>query len=125
MALNTNKDLKIYYSIHEVAEQFNVAESLLRFWEQEFPQLRPHKAGRNIRQYSKEDVDTVRVIYNLVKVRGLKLAAARNILSNNKEGTARISEAIDRLKNIRTQLKALSKSLNTIDPTAEDIINLE
>ena len=41
--LNTDKELKLYYSISEVARMFDVNESLLRFWEKEFPQLRPKK----------------------------------------------------------------------------------
>ena len=49
--LNTDKELKLYYSISEVARMFDVNESLLRFWEKEFPQLRPKKGGRGIRQY--------------------------------------------------------------------------
>ena len=114
MALNTNKDLKLYYSISEVAAQFNVAESLLRFWEQEFPQLKPHKAGRNIRQYSKEDVEMVKIIYSLVKVRGLKLSAARKILNKNKEGAMNVSEAISKLKDIREKLITLRNNLSII-----------
>ena len=47
--LNTDKNLKLYYSIGEVAEMFGVNESLLRFWEREFPQLNPKKAGRGTR----------------------------------------------------------------------------
>lgn len=39
--LNTDKNLKLYYSISEVAAMFDVNESLLRFWEKEFPQLNP------------------------------------------------------------------------------------
>ena len=39
MALNTNKELKLFYSIGEVAEMFDVKETLLRFWEKEFPQI--------------------------------------------------------------------------------------
>ena len=57
--LNTDKDLKLYFSICEVARMFDVNESLLRFWEKEFPQLRPKKGGRGIRQYLIEDFDTV------------------------------------------------------------------
>ena len=49
MALNTNKDLKKYYSIQEVAKMYDVNESLLRYWETEFPQLKPRRAGRDIR----------------------------------------------------------------------------
>lgn len=45
MAYNSNKDLKLYYSIGEVARMFNVNESLLRYWEKEFPMISPKKAG--------------------------------------------------------------------------------
>ena len=120
VVLNTNKDLKMYYSISEVAEQFGVAESLLRFWETEFPQLKPRKASRNIRQYTKEDVETVRLIYNLVKVRGLKLAAARKVLNKNKEGVMKVTEAIDRLKAMREELVKFRKSLSLVLPDEEE-----
>ena len=63
--LNTDKELKLYYSISEVARMFDVNESLLRFWEKEFPLLRPKKGGRGIRQYRKEDIETVKLIYHL------------------------------------------------------------
>ena len=53
MALNLNKNLKLYYSIKEVAEMFDLNESTLRFWETEFPHLKPKTAGPNkVRQYS-------------------------------------------------------------------------
>ena len=119
MALNRNQDLKLFYSIHEVAEQFGVSESLLRFWETEFPLLKPHKAGRNIRQYTREDIETLRVIYNLVKVRGLKLSAARKLLKTNKEGENKTTEVIDRLKEIRENLVSLNKSITLLDPSLE------
>lgn len=44
MAYNPNKELKLYYSIGEVAKMFNVNESLLRFWEKEFPFITPKKS---------------------------------------------------------------------------------
>jgi DNA-binding transcriptional MerR regulator len=69
MALNTNKELKLFYSISEVAKMFNVSETLLRFWEKEFPNIKPRKAGRGIRQYSKDDIEEVRSVYHLVKER--------------------------------------------------------
>ena len=49
--LNTDKELKLYYSIGEVADMFGVNQSLLRFWEKEFPQISPKTTGRGIRQY--------------------------------------------------------------------------
>ena len=45
MALNLNKNLKLYYSIKEVAEMFGVNESTLRYWELEFPYLKPKTSG--------------------------------------------------------------------------------
>lgn len=123
MALNTNKDLKQFYSIHEVAEKFGVAESLLRYWEQEFPQIKPRKAGRNIRQYASEDIETIQVIYNLVKVRGLKIAKAREMLKKNRSGEQNTGEALERLKAIRQKLIDLRKAMNQLDPDlmSEDI----
>ena len=62
--LNTDKELKLYYSIGEVADMFGVNQSLLRFWEKEFPQISPKTTGRGIRQYRKEDVETIGLIYH-------------------------------------------------------------
>ena len=115
MALNPNKDLKKYFSIHEVATEFGVAESLLRYWETEFPQIKPHKAGRNVRQYTKEDIETIRVIYNLLKVRGLKIAKARELLKSNKEGAQSNTEVLIQLREIREKLIHLRKAVNHID----------
>ena len=57
--LKKDKNLKIYYSVGEVAKMLGVSESLLRFWEKEFPQITPKKAGRGIRQYRQEDIETL------------------------------------------------------------------
>lgn len=115
MPLNPDKDLKLYYSISEVAAMFDVNETLLRFWEKEFPQISPKKSGRNIRQYTKEDIEQIRLIYNLVKVRGLKIAAARESLKKNKEGMVQTAEAIDRLRAIKSELQAIRKELGELE----------
>ena len=114
MAYNPNKELKLYYSISEVAAEFGVAETLLRFWEKEFPQqIAPKKSGRNVRQYTKEDIEQIRIIYNLVKVRGLKISAARDLLKKNKEGVGNSSEIIDRLQAIKAELQAIRAELGS------------
>ncbi|MBQ7181740.1 MAG: MerR family transcriptional regulator [Bacteroidaceae bacterium] len=114
MALNKNKDLKKYYSISEVAEQFGVAESLLRYWEKEFPNIAPRKSGRNVRQYTTEDIEEVRVVYNLLKVRGMKIAAAREALRKNKRGTMDSSDIISRLQSVRAELMEIKKELGEL-----------
>ena len=112
MALNLNKDLKLYYSISEVAEMFGLSETLLRYWEKEFPTISPKKSGRNIRQYSQADIDQIRLVYNLVKVRGMKLAAARKALKNSREEIERILEVMGRLEAVRNELMSIKRELD-------------
>ena len=112
MAYNANKDLKLYYSISEVARMFDVNESLLRYWEKEFPMISPKKAGGNIRQYRKEDIENIRLVYHLVKEKGMTLQGAKQRLKVNKEKTAQTAEVVSRLKEIREELVKLRKSLD-------------
>lgn len=112
MAYNTSKDLKMYYSISEVAKMFNVNESLLRYWEKEFPIIAPRKAGGNVRQYRKEDIENIRLVYHLVKEKGMTLQGAKQRLKTNKEKTIQTAEIVDRLKQIREELVNLRNSLD-------------
>jgi DNA-binding transcriptional MerR regulator len=121
--LNKNKELKLYYSIGEVAEMFDVNVSLLRFWEKEFPQLKPKKVGRGIRQYTKEDIEQVKIIYHLVKERGMTLTGARQRMKNKKEATERNFEIVERLKSIREELDNMRKALDSF--TYEQLDNLK
>ncbi len=110
--LNTDKELKLYYSIGEVADMFGVNPSLLRFWEKEFPQISPKTAGRGIRQYRKEDVETIGLIYHLVKEKGMTLPGARQRLKDNKEATVRNYEIVNKLKAIKEELLAIKRELD-------------
>lgn len=112
MAYNTSKDFKMYYSISEVAKMFNVNESLLRYWEKEFPIIAPRKAGGNVRQYRKEDIENIRLVYHLVKEKGMTLQGAKQRLKANKEKTIQTAEIVDRLKQIREELVNLRNSLD-------------
>ena len=113
MALNLNKNLKLYYSIKEVAEMFGLNESTLRYWETEFPYLKPKTSGVNkVRQYTEKDIEQIRLIHNLVKVRGFKLAAARKLINTNRDGSDRKAEVITRLIDIRTELQQLKHQLD-------------
>ena len=103
---------KLYYSIKEVARQLNVTESLLRYWETEFPHLRPKTTGNRVRQYTEKDIEQIKVIYNLVKVRGFKLAAARKMLNENREGADRSAAVMETLVAVRDELKELKRHLD-------------
>lgn len=115
MALKADKELKLYYSISEVAKMFGVNESLLRYWEKEFPMIAPKKAGGNIRQYRKEDIENIRLIYHLVKEKGMTLAGAKQRLKMNKETTMNTAEILDRLKEIKKELLSMRKELDYLN----------
>ena len=120
--LQKNKPLKLYYSISEVARRFDVNESLLRYWEKEFPQLRPKKAGRGVRQYTEEDIETVRLIYHLVKERGMTLPGARKRLHDNKGQTVDNLDVVERLKAIRAELVAMRDALDSFTYSQVDAL---
>ena len=114
MALNTNKDLKQFYSINEVSEMFNLPASLLRYWEKEFPSIRPKKGPSGARQYTKDDVEEIRLVNDLVKVRNMKLAAAREALQRNREGVRSTGDLMQRLQNVRQQLVEIKKEMDAL-----------
>lgn len=113
MALNLNKNLKLYYSIKEVAAMFGLNESTLRYWEQEFPYLKPKTSGpAKVRQYQEKDIEQIRLIHNLVKVRGFKLAAAKKIINQNRDGADQRAEVLTRLIDIRDDLQLMKRQLD-------------
>ncbi|MDD4590522.1 MAG: MerR family transcriptional regulator [Parabacteroides sp.] len=116
MALNKDKNLKLYYSISEVAQMFNINESTLRFWEKEFDMIHPRKTTKGTRFYKQEDIDSIRVVFNLVKERGMTLAGARQKLKDNKEGTVRQEEIINRLKQIKEELLSMKSAFENLSP---------
>ena len=112
MPLKKDKPRKLYYSIKEVAEMFGVTDSLLRYWETEFPQIKPKTTGNRVRQYSDKEIEQLRLIYNLVKVRGFKLAAARKMLQQNKKNVDSSTQALERLIRVRDDLRELKRQLD-------------
>jgi DNA-binding transcriptional MerR regulator len=101
MAYKEKEIEKIYYSIGEVAEQFNVAPSLIRFWESEFELIQPKKNRKGNRQFTKEDIENVRTIYHLVKQKGFTLQGAKDMLKNDTQAVKDKMEIYESLKKIR------------------------
>lgn len=114
MPLNPNKELKKFYSIAEVSEIFGVPATTLRYWEKEFPTIHPRKSGNNIRMYIQEDIDEIRLVYDLIKVRNMKLSAARELIRKNHEGAKNSSDLMNRMMNVREQLVAIRDELDKL-----------
>jgi DNA-binding transcriptional MerR regulator len=112
MAYKEKEIEKIYYSIGEVAEMFNVAPSLIRFWESEFEIIQPKKNRKGNRQFTKEDIDNVRTIYHLVKEKGFTLQGAKEMLKNDSQAVKDKMEVIDSLRRIRHFLTEVRDKLH-------------
>jgi len=102
---------KLYYSIGEVAEIFDVNTSLVRFWEKEFDILKPKKNKKGNRLFSQKDLKNLRVIYHLVKERGFTLEGARNKMKDNPTEVETTAEVVNRLNEIKTFLLDLKSQL--------------
>lgn len=107
-------DKRLYYSIQEVADHFAVNISLLRFWEKEFENIKPKKTKGGTRQYTKEDVMEIAVVYRLVRDKGLTLEGARQALKTNKTDEDLRIEALSRLVEIKKELKSMEKEFDTL-----------
>jgi DNA-binding transcriptional MerR regulator len=100
-------DSKIFYSIGEVARMFDLNESTLRFWEKEFDSIKPQKTTKGFRQYTKADIEDIRLVYHLVKERGMTLVGAKKVIRNNKRKLSAKVELLDRLNAIKEELVAI------------------
>ena len=109
------KQKRIYYTIGDVAEYFGVNESTLRYWEDEFDIITPRRSSRGVRFYNQEDIDNVRLVYYLLKEKGLTLAGAKKQLRENRSRVIRSNEIISRLKSVREELCGIRNELAKID----------
>jgi len=102
---------KKYYTIGEVASMFNVATSLIRFWETEFDIIDPKKNKKGNRQFTKEDIEDLKLIYHLVKERGFTLQGAKDFLKNDYQAAKDRMELIDSLSKVKVFLQEVRSQL--------------
>jgi DNA-binding transcriptional MerR regulator len=111
MPYKETKIEKLYYSIGEVAEMFDVNTSLIRFWEKEFDIIKPKKNKKGNRFFTKQDVDNFHLIYHLVKEKGMTLSGAKKKIKENKEDTENNFEIIQSLNKIKELLQEIKDNL--------------
>lgn len=104
---------KLFYSMGEVSEMFDVNPSLLRHWETQFGMLRPKRNRKGNRIYSPQDLELLKRIYHLVKERGMTLDGAKRALRGRQdaESGARDMELLERLQRVRSLLEEVREEL--------------
>ncbi len=98
---------KQYYAIGDVAAMFNENISLIRYWSNEFPILKPKKNKKGDRFFRPEDVKNLKIIYHLLRERKYTLAGAREFLKNNKVAGEKqeLIESLEKIKSFLLELK--------------------
>ncbi len=107
-------DKRLYYSIQEVADHFAVNISLLRFWEKEFENINPKKTPGGTRQYTKENIQQIEIVYHLVKEKGLTLEGARQALKSNRDDEEKRIQALEKLLSIKKELLQLEEEFDKL-----------
>jgi DNA-binding transcriptional MerR regulator len=104
---------KLYYSISEVSEMFDLNASTLRFWEKEFEVLKPAKNKKGNRLFTAKDLENIAAIVDLVKHKGFTIQGAREQLKNhNEKGDGGKAEVLVKLKLIRARLIEMRDKLD-------------
>ncbi len=108
MAITEKEEIqKLYYSITEVSEMFELNASTLRFWEKEFDILKPTKNKKGNRLFTQKDIDLLRKIVELVKQKGYTIQGAKDQLKNKsiqKKLDNNNEKVIEKLKLIKSKL---------------------
>ena len=102
---------KLLYSMGEVTEMFDVNASLIRYWESKFDCIKPHKNKKGNRMFTPSDVENLKLIYHLVKEKGMTLEGANKTMKGRGKSVQREISILERLQNIRAMLVEVRESL--------------
>jgi len=115
---------KVHYSIGEVAHMFGIAPSVLRYWEKEFKIIKPFKNAKGNRYYTPKDIDNIKLIYHLLKEKGLTIDGAKLYICNKSEAEIdKTTLILSKLKQIKDELLILKENLKEISTNFKSINN--
>ena len=102
---------KKYYKIRDVADFLGVPQATIRYWETEFPEISPSRTPTGIRQYTPSDLETLRIIHYLIKIKGLKMDAAKAQFRKNRSNISKKLKVISELQDLKSELEVMLMSL--------------
>lgn len=107
---------KLLYSMGEVTEMFDVNASLIRYWESKFDCIKPHKNKKGNRMFTPSDIENLKLIYHLVKEKGMTLEGANKTMKRRGSKVQREVSILERLQNIRAMLLEVRETLGDNSP---------
>lgn len=102
---------KKYYKIKDVAEFLGENQSTLRFWEKEFPQIKPIRSTSGLRYYTAQDIETLKIIKFLLRTKRLKIDAAKDQMKSNSRNISNRVKIVEELTEIKNELLNIEKAL--------------
>ena len=102
---------KLLYTMGEVTEMFDVNASLIRYWESKFDCIKPQKNKKGNRLFTPSDIENFKLIYHLVKEKGMTLEGANNTMKRRGKKLHKEVSILERLQNIRAMLVEIRESL--------------
>lgn len=106
---------KVYYTIGEVAEMFDLNVSNVRYWENEFDILMPKKNAKGDRFFTKKDVENIRIIKELIKERGYTIEGAKIKLRESRDELQERMKIVNSLENIKSFFTQMKLQLDQSD----------
>ena len=100
----------------EVTAMFDVNASLIRYWESKFDCIKPHKNKKGNRMFTPSDIENFKLIYHLVKEKGMTLEGANSAMKRRGKSVKRDVSILERLQNIRAMLVEVRESLGDNSP---------
>ena len=100
---------KLYFKIGEVSKITDVASHVLRYWEREFTDIKPKRAGSKQRLYRREDIELILVIKNLLHVQGYTISGARKLIGDTENVTDLYVE--DNSTDIASEISSIKNEL--------------
>ncbi len=107
---------KLLYSMGEVTEMFDVNASLIRYWESKFDCIKPHKNKKGNRMFTPSDVENLKLIYHLVKEKGMTLEGANKAMRRRGNKVKHEVSVLERLQGIRAMLLEIRETLGDNSP---------
>lgn len=100
------KSRKLYYTISELSEMLDISQSNIRHWEKEITVLKPHRNEKGSRRYTPKDVELLKTVYYLVKVKGLKLEGVNKYFATkNIDEIEKENAVIEKLESIKAYIQ--------------------
>lgn len=117
-----NASKKKYYKIGEVAQQFGIETHTLRFWEREFPQLKPRRYKSGHRYYTQREIEITTIIYDLLynknyTIKGAQQKIAELFSKDYKETTNDENSVViqkEELIEIKNEIEAIKELINNL-----------